>query len=143
MKWKDWKSYLVVIVCSTLVLVAVSFWGGEVLTGQVLGPFTTLSNGSGTAGAEPSLVPLEDSVVSFVDADIQQGWIPWIIRQVSILIGALSLVVFLYAGISLILYGDNEEQFGKSAQMLVYAVVGIALAALSYSIVANLLSLNF
>src|SRR3990172_3084223 len=32
--------------------------------------------------------------VRFINADIQKGWIPWIIKQVSILIGALSLCVF-------------------------------------------------
>ena len=138
----NWKSLLVVITCSVLSIVAVSLWGGEVLTSQVLGPFTTISTSSDAPGVTPTVVG-GNAKVSFVDADIREGWMPWIIRQVSILIGGISLVVFLYAGISLILYGDNEEQLGKSSQMIVYAIVGIALAALSYSIVANLLALNF
>jgi hypothetical protein len=91
---------------------------------------------------EPTIINNETNAdVVFVDADLQLGWIPWIIRQASILIGGLSLIVFVYAGISLIAYGDNEEQLGKSTRMIIYAVVGIVLAAFSYSIIANLLSI--
>ena len=77
----------------------------------------------------------------FADKDLVGGWVPWIIRQVSILIGALSLIIFFYAGMNLIIKGDNEEEFGKAMKMIIYAIVGIALAAFSYTIVANVLVL--
>lgn len=119
-----------------------SYFVGGVLTAQVVAPFGTLRNAPAQNLDEPGLITTEvNSDILFVDADLQQGWIPWVIRQVSILIGGLSLIVFLYAGISLILYGDNEEQLGKSVRMIVFAVVGIVLAAFSYSIVANVLNL--
>lgn len=118
-----------------------SYFVGGVLTAQVVAPFGTLRNAPSNLN-EPTVISNEvNPDILFVDADLQQGWIPWVIRQVSILIGGLSLVVFLYAGISLILYGDNEEQLGKSVRMIVFAVVGIVLAAFSYSIVANVLNL--
>jgi hypothetical protein len=40
-----------------------------------------------------------------------------------------------------VIYGDNEEQLGKSTKMIVFGIIGIALAAFSYTIVANVLNL--
>jgi len=78
--------------------------------------------------------------VGFVNRDLQTGWMPWIIKQISILVGAISLIVFFYAGVKLVVQGDNEEEFGKAIKTLIYGVVGIALAAFSYTIIANLLA---
>lgn len=136
------KTVLFLSVIAVLGIIMSSYFVGGVLTSQVIAPFGTLRNAPVANLDEPTIINNETNAdIVFVDADLQLGWIPWIIRQVSILIGGLSLIVFVYAGISLIAYGDNEEQLGKSTRMIIYAVVGIVLAAFSYSIIANLLSI--
>jgi hypothetical protein len=136
------KTVLFLSVIAVLGVIMSSYFVGGVLTSQVIAPFGTLRNAPVVNLDEPTIINNETNAdVVFVDADLQLGWIPWIIRQASILIGGLSLIVFVYAGISLIAYGDNEEQLGKSTRMIIYAVVGIVLAAFSYSIIANLLSI--
>lgn len=134
------KTIAFVVFLSVLGVIISSYFVGSVLTAQVIAPFSTLSEPGDIV--EPTIVTPDGSTgVNFLHAEIQQGWIPWIIKQASILIGGLSLIVFVYAGISLILNGDNEEALGKSMKMLIYGIVGIALAAFSYTIIANVLLL--
>ena len=123
-------------------LVSSSYFVGEVLLTQVT-PFQTITDGGSTPRPdELNLVEFEgNNTVRFANQDLLTGWVPWIIRQVSILIGGISLVVFVYAGVRLVLFGDNEEEFGKSVKTIVFAIIGIALAAFSYAIVANVLAL--
>lgn len=141
------KTALLLIVAMVAGIVFSSYFVGGYLLSNTIKPFSTLNPTAWDVGdsLQNIDVPLsrEDDFynVSFVDADLQQDWIPWIIKQISILIGGLSLVVFVYAGITLVIYGDNEEQLGKSTRMIIYGIVGIALAAFSYTIVANVLNL--
>ena len=120
-------------------MVMSSFFVGNVLMSSVVTPFgsvpQTQTNSDGV-----TINRLSD-VVQFADADLESQWIPWVIKQASILIGGLSLIIFIYAGIQLIIHGDQEEQFKTSVKMLVFGVIGIALAAFSYTIIDNLLNL--
>lgn len=134
------KNFAFLAFLSVIGIVVATLFAGNVLMTNVLTPFSTLSEVT-EAPKEVTSVDVEDAKdnVQFVDADILEGWIPWVIKQVSILIGALSLFTFFYAGTRLILFGDNEEEIGKSSKMILFGIVGIALSALSYSIVANVL----
>jgi len=134
------KTALLLILAMVAGVVFSSYFVGGLLTTQVVGPFTTINTGADYMDGPGSIETGTEGVV-FVDSVLIEGWIPWIIKQVSILIGALSLIVFVYAGITLIIYGDNEEQLTKSSKMIVFGIIGIVLAAFSYSIVANVLSL--
>lgn len=135
------KTALLLIVAMVVGIVFSSYFVGGLLTTQVLEPFRNVYTiAPVTVEDGVSTIPIGWDV-TFVDADLIEGWIPWIIKQISILIGGLSLVVFVYAGITLVIYGDNEDQLGKSTRMIVYGIVGIALAAFSYTIVANVLNL--
>jgi len=136
------KTISLTVVLLVVGVVASSFFVGEVLMTQVT-PFQSIQNSGATPRAdELGLVEFRgNNSVRFANQDLLTGWVPWIIRQVSILVGAISLVVFVYAGIRLVLFGDNEEEFGKSVKTIVFAVIGIALAAFSYAIVANVLAL--
>lgn len=134
-------SLLLIVVVSVIGIVSATVLGSEVLKSQVA-PFQTIER-QGIRGGESEPSTRQFRVtddVTFVDQDLLQGWMPWIIQQASILIGALSLIVFVYAGVLLILKGDNEEELGKAVKMLIFGVVGIALAAFSYSIIANVLA---
>jgi hypothetical protein len=83
------------------------------------------------------------NTISVPHGNILLAWIPWLIRLLSIAIGGISVVVFSYAGINMILQGENPEEVTKSQKMIIYGIVGIVVAALSYSIVANFLALFF
>jgi hypothetical protein len=79
--------------------------------------------------------------VSFADKDIATGWLPWIIKNLSILMGGLFFIMFSYAGLTLFIKGDDPEEIGKSLKMITYSIVGLVVAALSYAIVGNILNL--
>ena len=161
---KRLKSVLFIVFLSVLGLIMSSYFSGVVLLTQLtplgpaikppstssspravnsdapLTPFSTLGQPGDVI--EPTIVTPEGSTgVSFIHGEIQTGWIPWIIKQVSILVGGLSLIVFAYAGVNLIIHGDSEEELSKSIRIIIYGIVGIALAAFSYTIIANVLLL--
>jgi hypothetical protein len=140
------KTALLLILTMVVGVVFSSYFVGGYLLSDTLKPFSTISPGvfpedNGLSTSNFVINEQTGEAIAFVDGELQQGWIPWIIKQVSILIGGLSLIVFIYAGITLVIYGDNEEQLGKSTKMIVFGIIGIALAAFSYTIVANVLNL--
>ncbi|MDP2691060.1 MAG: hypothetical protein Q8O95_01485 [bacterium] len=137
------KTIILFILVAVVGVVVASYSLGGLFLSQVIPyPFETVAPPILPA-EQGTLVPVttDSPNVSFLTGRIQEDFIPWVIKQVSILIGALSLVVFFYAGVQLIIAGDNEEQMTKSLKMLVFGVIGIALAAFSYTIVANILAL--
>jgi hypothetical protein len=149
------KTLLPMILISVIGVIFASFFTGSVLLGQSITPFGSLSNtaDSGADGIIDTIIvstnPSIDTIIEdseagsarFASGDLFEQWVPWIIQQVSILIGALSLIVFIYAGVTLIISGDNEEQLKTSSKMILFGIIGIALAGFSYTIVANVLSL--
>ena len=136
------KTVFIIVLAGALGLVMTSYFAGSLfLSKVVVEPFHSLGiDGVDTAPGVTSLV-VPETDVKFVSAEFFKGWIPWVIKQVSILIGALSLLVFGYAGVTLIVYGDNEDQLSTSTKMIVFGIVGIALAAFSYTIIDNVLLL--
>ncbi|GEM_PF-5981270 len=139
------KTVLLIVFLSVLGILMASLLGGSILKSSVVfEPFSKISDQkieSGDIGSPIVKNGYQGTSVQFVDANLEKEWIPWIIQQASILIGALSLLVFGYAGFQLVVHGDNTEQFTASVKMIVFGVAGIALAAFSYTIVANLLKL--
>jgi len=136
------KKVLFTVFLLTLGFVLSSFFVGEVLLTQVI-PFESIQD-QGIRGTDgnPNTVRFDNNTaITFASQDLLTGWFPWVVKQVSILIGGLSLVVFIYAGMRLIISGDNEEEFGKAIKIILFSVIGIALAAFSYALVANVLSL--
>lgn len=131
------RALALLILISVIGLVFGSFFVGNVILNTQVVPFSKIS----TSDSPPSTVSISGSEVKFVDKELETGWIPWLIKQVSILIGGLSLCVFFYAGFMLIFKGDNEEQLKTSIKTLVFAVVGIGLAAFAYTIIDNLLAI--
>ncbi|MDP3975550.1 MAG: hypothetical protein Q8P95_01405 [bacterium] len=123
-------------------LLVSSFFIADVLMTQIT-PFSTLEIPKPDANGITRITAGGDSGIQFVDNDLLTGWLPWVIKQISILIGALSLAVFFYAGIKLIIKADNEEELKNSTKMIIFGVVGITISALSYSLVANILALTF
>ena len=57
------------------------------------------------------------------------NWVAWVVGLLAVLMG-------LYAGILFITAGGNAETVTKARNILLYAIVGIAVAILAFSLVA-------
>ena len=82
-----------------------------------------------------------DAVVQFPHGELTTDLMPFVINVMTVLIGAIAVVVFAYAGVNYIVRGDNEEEVGKSLKMILYGAIGVAIASLSYAIINNVLSI--
>ena len=51
------------------------------------------------------------------------------------LLGLISVAFLIYAGVLMVTAGGNEEQIGKARKVITYAVIGIVIILLSYTIV--------
>ena len=63
-----------------------------------------------------------------------------VIQVVLGLVGILALVMFIYGGISLMISGGNPEKIKKARNVLIWAVVGLALIFSSYGILQFIFS---
>ena len=80
-------------------------------------------------------------LVKFADKDLLTEWMPWVIKNLSILMGGLSFIAFSYAGILLFYKGDDPEQITNSLKIITFSIIGLTVSALSYAIVKTLLNL--
>jgi type IV secretory pathway VirB2 component (pilin) len=51
------------------------------------------------------------------------------------LLGLIAVAFLIYAGVMMVTAGGNEEQINKSKKIIIYAVIGIIIILLSYTIV--------
>jgi hypothetical protein len=51
------------------------------------------------------------------------------------LLGLVAVAFLIYAGVLMVTAGGNEEQVGKAKKIITYAVIGIVIILLSYTIV--------
>ncbi len=51
------------------------------------------------------------------------------------LLGLIAVAFLIYAGVLMVTAGGNEEQVGKAKKIITYAVIGIVIIILSYTIV--------
>lgn len=50
-------------------------------------------------------------------------------------VGVIAVIVFIYSGILYLLSGGNEEHTGKAKKAMLYAIVGIIIIFLAYTII--------
>jgi len=62
-------------------------------------------------------------------------------RYLWFIIGAIAMGVLVYAGFKLMTAEWNQEEMTKASQMLMWAVIGISVAILSYAIVRIIVNL--
>jgi type IV secretory pathway VirB2 component (pilin) len=51
------------------------------------------------------------------------------------ILGLIAVAFLIYAGVMMVTAGGNEEQINKAKKIITYAVIGIVIILLSYSIV--------
>lgn len=58
-----------------------------------------------------------------------------ITSQLSLLIGSIAIIVFVWAGILFLTSAGNEAQIGKARKAVLYAVIGLAIALAGQALV--------
>lgn len=75
--------------------------------------------------------------------DLKTQILPSAIKIVLGLVATMTLIVFVYAGIKLIIAQGNEEELKKFKTMLIWSVIGLILITTSYAIVRGIMQLVF
>src|SRR3972149_12222954 len=91
--------------------------------GQGIGIAPTGGLNIGSTGSVTGTASLVGAIMGLVN------WLAWFVGLMAVLMG-------LYAGILFITAGGNAETVTKARNILLYAIVGIAVAILAFSLVA-------
>lgn len=76
-------------------------------------------------------------------ANLKKEILPQIIRTFLLLVGSINMVVFVYAGIMLIIAQGNEEEITKFKNIIIWSLVGLAFVMAAYAIVTGVMQLVF
>lgn len=76
-------------------------------------------------------------------SDFRFGIIPKAIKLTLALVGTVSVAVFVYAGVMLVIAQGNEEDIKKFKEILIWSIVGLLFITLSYAIVTGVMKLVF
>lgn len=76
-------------------------------------------------------------------ANLKTQILPKAIKTFLMLVGSLSLVVFVYAGVMLVIAQGNEEDVTKFKNILLWSLVGLAFITASYAIVRGIMGISF
>ncbi len=108
-------------------------------------PFGQPGSKAPGGGIGEAIIPLDEKEggekIKLPHGDIQADWLPWTIKTILGIMGIVTLVIFAYAGIKLIIEGDVEEERTKAKRMLLYCIIGLAIMIFSYAIISNVLHL--
>ena len=74
--------------------------------------------------------------------DIGTDIIPFFINMGLAIAGTLIFISFLYAGFLLVFANDTEENIEKGKKIMIYAVVGAVIMAISYAIIYGVANLQ-
>ncbi|MBI4994244.1 hypothetical protein HZC21_01195 [Candidatus Peregrinibacteria bacterium] len=69
--------------------------------------------------------------------------IPKVIKLTLALVGTVSVIVFVYAGVMLVIAQGNEEDLKKFKEILVWSIVGLIFITVSYALVSGVMQLVF
>jgi len=81
------------------------------------------ANNLGVQGTVTSTTTLVSTILGLIN------WVAWFVALVAVVFG-------LYAGLLFISAGGDDSKISKAKSILIYAVIGIAVAILAFSIVA-------
>ena len=97
-------------------------------------------------GAASHIIPIPaagTTVAGLPTSDFKDEFLPNMVRFMIYGMGTVSLVVFLAAGVLLVLSWGEEEMTTKAKDMIVWGVAGIAATAASYAVVKGVLGFDF
>jgi hypothetical protein len=85
---------------------------------------------------------------SMVDAGVPKGSLKYDVIPAAIKIflavaATISFVVFVYAGVMLVIAQGNEEEVTKFKNVLIWSVVGLLFITAAYALVRGVLNLSF
>lgn len=75
--------------------------------------------------------------------DLKFEIIPQLIKILLMLTGSVSFIVFVYAGIKLIIAQGNDEEITKFKNILLWSAVGLVFITTAYALVSGILQLGF
>ncbi len=75
--------------------------------------------------------------------DLEEQVLPAAIKMFLGMVATISFVMFIYAGVNLIISQGNEEEMTKFKNMLLWSVIGLAVITMSYAIVKGVMAINF
>jgi len=100
---------------------------------------------SDDASAETVIFPLDVSQTDYLKnlptGTAHTELLPIIIKFLLSIGGLLAFVSFVYSGIWMIIYADQEEEVSNAKRNLIYSIMGLAVMGLAYSAVAGILKL--
>ncbi len=76
-------------------------------------------------------------------ANLKTQILPKVIKTFLMLVGSLSLAVFVYAGVMLVIAQGNEEDITQFKNILLWSLVGLAFITASYAIVRGIMGISF
>lgn len=99
---------------------------------------TILPSIPGVVNQDPS-----KGVGSLPRSDLKTQIIPQAIRIFLMFVGSVSFIIFVYAGIMLVIAQGNEEEITKFKNILIWSLIGLLFITLSYGIVSGIMRLSF
>lgn len=121
-----------------------------ILNLALLGIFSSPAFAQGTV-TRPPIIPAQNQPIELPhqtgetnqDDYLINQFLPGVAATIISITGGLALVFAIFNGIMMIASGGDPEKFGKAKQGLIWALLGIIIAGLSFGIVAIISSINF
>ena len=86
------------------------------------------SNGVGTSGFVLALIALFLGWVPFL------GWILWLLGLILSFVGVLFLALIIFAGVSWMTAGGNDQKIEKAKNLIINAAIGLLIVLAAYAI---------
>ncbi len=105
-------------------------------------PETLANNAALSEGGQGLAIPTGDAQLS---SDIRQDrslgeLITLMVNFFTGFLGFIAVIVFIYAGVLMVVAGGNDEQITKAKKIMTYAAIGLLVVILSFSIVSFITS---
>lgn len=91
---------------------------------------------SGSGQVATSSGSANDTLINFLSTDSLIDFFLLLAKRFMALIGAAAVVAIIIAGFRMILSQGNEEAYGQAKRAITWAIIGVIVAILSFSIIA-------
>lgn len=91
----------------------------------------------------PDVVKSDSGGKDLPSGDFKKEIVPKAIKILLTLVGSVSVCVFVYAGIMLIMAQGNEEELKKFKEILIWSAIGLVFITTAYALVRGIMQLSF